>query len=148
MNIQEAAALLAIAGSYNSRQYSQTEAKGWADAIPVWISPELAVLAVEELYTNPQQTVDGNLPDLTPHALAEMCRIVQAKLPDYNSEDDTISRPKSTAGRYAASYNAIVEKVFKANPDLADGQGYFHGLSIARGVLNSENNIYGQKYTG
>lgn len=144
--MQEAAAFLSIARSYTNKNYDQLAAKAWADKIPEWISPELAVLAVEELYTT-RQTLDGGVPDLTPAALAEMCRIVQAKLPDYSGEDDTISRAKSSAGRYAASYNSIVEKVFTANPDLTSGQGYFHGLSIARGVLNSENNIYGQRYS-
>ena len=141
------AAMLAIAGSYSSIRYTQLDAQAWAREVPAWISPELAVLAVEELYTTPQQTIDGRPPALTAHALAEMCRTVQAKLPNYHGEDDTVSRAKSTAGRYAASYNAIVDKVFAANPELLEGQGYFHGLSIARGVLNSENNIYRQKYT-
>lgn len=146
MNANEAMAMLQLASEFNKKRYGLIDAKGWADALPDWITPKLALLGIEELYTG-QPTMDGQPPALTPPALVAVCKGIRSKMPEARPQETV--EPSSHGGRHAAVFSDLVYRVKKANPDRSpddNPRDYYWVINIARGVLNGENDLNGNRY--
>lgn len=128
--------------------FDQKHAAQLAGDVPDWLGPDLAKLAVDEIARHP--TLDGAPPPITPFTIIEMAKTLRGGSHADGEPDDAKSYPKSAAGKFAAAYTDVVERVRLNAPELdfRKPSNYFWALQVASGVLKGTNNIRGEEYVG
>ncbi|AMM44212.1 hypothetical protein KITKAT_44 [Arthrobacter phage Kitkat] len=148
MRHYEAEEVLRRVSEYNgNRTFTQPEAKQFADAAPDWLTEPLAKLAVDNIAKAP--TLDGAPPFFTPEAIFKEAKAIRAANPEFIPDDDPHAVvPSSAKGRFAATFTAVVERVFGANEhvDFNKPSNYFWALDVAKGVLDGTCNVKGEEY--
>lgn len=127
--------------------FDQSHAAQLANNVPDWLGPELAKLAVDEIARHP--TLDGGQPDITPNTIVQMAKVIRGHAPGGDEPDDAKSYPTSAAGKFAAAYTDVVERVMLNSPEMDFHMpgNYFWALQVATGVLKGSNNIRGEEYS-
>ena len=146
MKQYDAEEVLARITEHTGQSFDQNAASYLSKNVPEWMTVDLAKLSVDELAKAP--TLDGSPPDITPYKIVEMARSIRQYNPADDVPDDSKSYPSSPAGKFAAAYTDVVERVMLNTPemDFKRPGNYFWALSVASGVLKGTNNIRGEVY--